>query len=149
AKRPIRAKIWSSSRTRPSISWRAARKKASRIPAPASWSGAWQGRRHPALSARLAGQLVGRRQRNRSPDRQAASRNEVTLLSGVTAGLVPAAPIHVAKQCAFLNEIAGTGPAMTNPRQLRKISPPDRRRGSAAQVYTTGGLSRSRETGPR
>src|SRR5262249_61796922 len=99
AKRPIRAKIWSSSRTRPSISWRAARKKASRIPAPASWSGAWQGRRHPALSARLAGQLVGRRQRNRSPDRQAASRNEVTLLSGVSAGLVPAAPIHVAKQC--------------------------------------------------
>src|SRR5262249_19411009 len=58
-----------------------------------------QGRRHPALSARLAGQLVGRLQRNRSPDRQAASRNEVTLLSGVTAGLVPATPIHVAKQC--------------------------------------------------
>src|SRR5215471_16888127 len=37
---PIRAKIWSSSRTRPSISWRAARKKAPRTPAPASWSGA-------------------------------------------------------------------------------------------------------------
>src|SRR5262249_21795145 len=107
-----------------------------------------QGRRHPALSARLAGQLVRRRQRNRSPDRQAASRNEVPLLSGVTAGLVPP-PRFMWRSSAFLNEIAGTGPAMTNPRQLRKISPPNRRRGSAAQVYTTGGLSRSRETGPR
>ena len=36
-----------------------------------------QRRRHTTLSARLAGQMVRRRQRNRSPDRQAASGREV------------------------------------------------------------------------
>ena len=37
-----------------------------------------QRRRHPAFSARLAGQLVRRRRRHRSPDRQAASGREIT-----------------------------------------------------------------------